>query len=249
MKKLVIILNVLSLLLAVQAPRASAKDNEDQGPPGLRKKGGVPPGLQKKGGVPPGQAKKRGKHIRRREDRETRENGGQEGEAPSRPAPSQPRAVEPATQPAQPAPTPTPTQPNVTTPTVAPEKKVGRDRQRRRDKLDENLDALNGFAQTPEVRSRVLQRISRQRRIPVATLEAQLRAHPDLGPGDLYVAEIIAKGAKKPLDSVIAEHEAGKEWGRLANENKIDLPRLVEKTGALRSDASQTARKTTRTRK
>jgi hypothetical protein len=248
MKRLVIILNVLSLLLAVQAPTASAKDNEDQGPPGLRKKGGVPPGLQKKGGVPPGQAKKQGKHVRREENRDTQENRGKD-EAPSNPAPSQPASVEPAAQPAQPVPTPTPTQPNVTTPTVQPEKKVGRDRQRRRDKLDENLEALNGFAQTPEIRSRVLQRISNQRRISVARLEAQLRAHPDLGPGDIYVADIIAKGAKKPVDAVLAEHQAGKDWGRLANENKIDLPRLVEKTGALRSDAAQTARKTTRTRR
>jgi len=269
MNKIVSAFTVIGLALAVSISPASAKDKDKGGPPGLQKKGGVPPGLQKKGGVPPGQAKKQGRPAVEEEDSDApvKVKARERSQPTSRPsdAGNVPESREPSTKPVEsPAPasapetsapkkvttpeakTPEPVVSNPTTKTSQPASNVRKETQQRRDRLDQNLAAINAQAADPNARKTVLKKISSRNDISVAKLEAQLKAHPNLGPADLYAAHEIARESKKPVERIIAQHEGGKSWGELANEHRAGLQDLVEHSGELKTGLERAGKKSAR---
>ncbi|MGE5214093.1 MAG: hypothetical protein ACM3NN_10425 [Nitrospirota bacterium] len=69
-------------------------------------------------------------------------------------------------------------------------------------------------------------RISAATGVPVATLQAE-RASTGLGWGSLEKAHLLANASGQSFDSVVALHQSGQGWGRIARNNGLNLGTLV----------------------
>src|SRR6266481_9366325 len=69
-------------------------------------------------------------------------------------------------------------------------------------------------------------RISAATGVPVATLQAE-RASTGLGWGSLENAHLLANVSGQSFDSIVAQHQAGQGWGKIAHDNGLNLGRLV----------------------
>jgi hypothetical protein len=82
-------------------------------------------------------------------------------------------------------------------------------------------------------RGAVLTRISDETGVPVDTLQAE-RASTGLGYGELENAHLLANASGQSFDDIVAMHQAGEGWGKIAHDNGLNLGRLV--SNAHRSD-------------
>ena len=87
-------------------------------------------------------------------------------------------------------------------------------------------------------------RISAATGIPVATLQAE-RASTGLGWGSLEKAHLLANASGQSFDNVVALHQSGQGWGKIARNNGLKLGTLV--SNAHRSSNATTHANNTRT--
>ncbi len=238
-----------------------SKDQEKgQVPPGLQKKGGMPPGQAKKKGKKEG--KKGGKQqdeesptkpdspTKGTQDQPTRPPGGvskspepaKPADKPSQPASSQTKAPAPS-KPVPSATTPpatgtAPAKPGATAPAKAgsPTSKAGPDKKIDFDRGVTDLNKTASSASTSQQKSLTV-RAARSLGLSDAAWGAQAKAHPALGLGDLYVANAISKTSKTPAEALIAQNKAGKSWGTIAEENKADLTKILDRVSQLNKTA------------
>ena len=71
-----------------------------------------------------------------------------------------------------------------------------------------------------------LDRISATTGVPVATLQAE-RASTGLGWGSLENAHLLANASGQSFDNIVAAHQSGQGWGKIARNNGLNLGRLV----------------------
>jgi hypothetical protein len=69
-------------------------------------------------------------------------------------------------------------------------------------------------------------RISAATGVPVATLQAE-RASTGLGWGSLEKAHLLANATGQSFDNIVALHKGGQGWGKIAQNNGLNLGRLV----------------------
>ena len=81
-----------------------------------------------------------------------------------------------------------------------------------------------------------LDRMSAETGVPVATLQAE-RASTGLGWGSLENAHLLANASGQSFDSIVALHQSGEGWGKIAHDNGLNL-------GGLVSDAHRSSRAT-----
>src|SRR5437016_2753747 len=91
-----------------------------------------------------------------------------------------------------------------------------------------------------------LDRISTATGVPVDTLQAE-RASTGLGWGSLENAHLLANATGQSFDSIVALHQSGQGWGKIAHDNGLNLGRLVSNANRSSQAASharnmQTAR-------
>ncbi len=89
-----------------------------------------------------------------------------------------------------------------------------------------------------------LDRISAATGVPVATLQAE-RASTGLGWGGIEKAHLLANATGQSFDDVVALHQSGQGWGKIAHDNGLNLGRLV--SNANRSNQAASHAKNTRT--
>ena len=87
-------------------------------------------------------------------------------------------------------------------------------------------------------------RISAATGVPVATLQSE-RASTGLGWGSLEKAHLLANASGQSFDNVVALHQSGQGWGRIAHDNGLNLGKLV--SNANRSSHATMNAKNTRT--
>jgi len=75
-------------------------------------------------------------------------------------------------------------------------------------------------------------RISAATGVPTATLQAE-RASTGLGWGSLENAHLLANATGQSFNDIVAQHQAGQGWGKIAHDNGLNLGKLV--SGANRS--------------
>lgn len=103
-------------------------------------------------------------------------------------------------------------------------------------------------AVTPAGQEQVLNAISSETNVPVATLIDQ-RDRTGLGYGGLFIANSLASATGKTFDEIAAEKANGHGWGRIAKENNVKLGPIVsqarhaEKTIRKNNRQVKTARK------
>src|SRR5436305_8385178 len=71
-----------------------------------------------------------------------------------------------------------------------------------------------------------LDRISTATGVPVDTLQAE-RASTGLGWGGIEKAHLLANATGKSFDNIVALHQSGQGWGKIAHDNGQNLGRLV----------------------
>lgn len=71
-----------------------------------------------------------------------------------------------------------------------------------------------------------LDRISTETGVPVATLQTE-RASSGLGWGSLENAHLLANASGQSFDSIVALHQSGEGWGKIAHDNGLNLGKLV----------------------
>jgi len=72
----------------------------------------------------------------------------------------------------------------------------------------------------------VLTRISEETGVSVDTLQAE-RASTGLGYGELETAHVLANESGQSFDDIVAMHQAGEGWGKIAHDNGLNLGRIV----------------------
>jgi hypothetical protein len=72
-------------------------------------------------------------------------------------------------------------------------------------------------------------RISAATGVPVATLQAE-RASTGLGWGGLEKAHLLANASGQSFDNIVALHQSGQGWGKIARNNGLNLGKLVSNT-------------------
>src|SRR5256886_11480145 len=85
--------------------------------------------------------------------------------------------------------------------------------------------------------------ISAQTGIPVATLQAQ-RASTGLGWGELENAHLLANASGQNFNDLVALHQGGEGWGKIAHDNGLNLGRIVSdahRSSQAASNAQNTA--------
>jgi hypothetical protein len=98
-------------------------------------------------------------------------------------------------------------------------------------------------------RGAVLTRISDETGVPVDTLQSE-RASTGLGWGELGNAHLLANalaanGSSLTFNDIVAMHQAGEGWGKIAHDNGLNLGRIVSdahrsRQAALRAQNTQT---------
>ena len=71
-----------------------------------------------------------------------------------------------------------------------------------------------------------LDRISAATGVPVATLQTE-RSSTGLGWGSLEKAHLLANASGQSFDDIVALHQGGQGWGKIANDNGLKLGTLV----------------------
>jgi hypothetical protein len=71
-----------------------------------------------------------------------------------------------------------------------------------------------------------VERISAATGVPVATLQAE-RASTGLGWGSLEKAHLLANASGQSFDNIVAAHQSGQGWGKIAHNNGLNLGTLV----------------------
>jgi hypothetical protein len=89
-----------------------------------------------------------------------------------------------------------------------------------------------------------LDRISTATGVPVETLQAE-RASTGLGWGGLEKAHLLANATGQSFDNIVALHQSGQGWGKIAHDNGLNLGRLV--SNANRSTQAGSHAKNTQT--
>jgi hypothetical protein len=246
MKRLTLFLAVS--LVGVGLLNTPLRADDENVPPG-HKKNGVPPGLQKKGGLLPGQAKKQAKYG---QPEVTSAVSNAPAATPASPVPTTVNTQPPPSVPAPVTPVPSttvkvPEPPKPTAPeapktsvpeTAKPSQPVSKVAMERRAKLDKHVADLDAMGKNEAVRDQMLVRMNRRLDVPLGTMEAELKAHPNLGVGGLVAGHYISRRSKQPVDKILAAHDSGKSWGEIAGEHKVDLPELNERM----ADAKESAR-------
>src|SRR5436309_6960256 len=75
-------------------------------------------------------------------------------------------------------------------------------------------------------RGAVLTRISDETGVSVSDLQAE-RASTGLGWGELETAHLLANESGQSFDDLVAMHQAGEGWGKIAHDNGLNLGRIV----------------------
>jgi len=71
-----------------------------------------------------------------------------------------------------------------------------------------------------------INRISAETGVPVATLQAE-RASTGLGWGGLEKAHLLANATGQSFDDIVAMHKNGQGWGKIAQNNGLNLGKVV----------------------
>ena len=85
-------------------------------------------------------------------------------------------------------------------------------------------------------------RISAATGVPVATLQAE-RASTGLGWGSLEKAHLLSNASGQSFDDIVALHQGGQGWGKIAHDNGLNLGKLVSNAHRS-SNATMNARNT-----
>jgi hypothetical protein len=90
--------------------------------------------------------------------------------------------------------------------------------------LEKVIAMLNSDAQKEGGEKSVLEKISRETHVPVATLEVQ-RKRTHLSCGEIFAANSIASGAGTSFDQIAGLRTQGKSWRQIVRDSRVSMVR------------------------
>lgn len=94
--------------------------------------------------------------------------------------------------------------------------------------LERSANDFDTWAARTNGREQVLEAISRDTGVPVATLDAQ-RARTRLGYGGLFIANSLASATGQSFDEIAALKASGHGWGWIAKQNNVKLGPIISR--------------------
>src|SRR5436190_12516878 len=92
--------------------------------------------------------------------------------------------------------------------------------------LERTASDFDRLGATPDGQERVLDAISRETEVPVATL-AEQRDRTRVGYGGLFIANSLASATGKTFDEIADLKASGHGWGWIAKQNNVKLGPIV----------------------
>lgn len=92
---------------------------------------------------------------------------------------------------------------------------------------------LNSIGGKPATVDMALQRISTETGVPIESVRAQHKRHPDIGVAGLMLANVLANDTKKAPEYFLTQRANGKKWLAMARANKVPVERLNERLDRL----------------
>lgn len=93
--------------------------------------------------------------------------------------------------------------------------------------LHQAAASIDGQAITNEGQTRVLNSISTESGVPVATLQTE-KSSTSYGYGELLIANLLASASGKSFDDIVAMRKT-EGWGKIANDLGLNLGKIVSK--------------------
>jgi hypothetical protein len=95
--------------------------------------------------------------------------------------------------------------------------------------IEDRIREVNRLDNKGAEKNAGLRAVSDELAIPVPTLQAQLKSHPNLGIGGLVAANTIAQATKKDADTLIKAHGEGRGWAVVARNNGVSVDTIESK--------------------
>lgn len=94
--------------------------------------------------------------------------------------------------------------------------------------LERSANDFDTWAARANGREQVLEKISRDTGVPIATLEAQ-RERTRLGYGGLFIANSLASATGQTFEDIAALKASGHGWGWIAKQNNVKLGPIISR--------------------
>jgi hypothetical protein len=95
--------------------------------------------------------------------------------------------------------------------------------------IDRRIQAINRLDNRPDAKTAGLAAISKATAVPLPTIEAEVKDHPNLGLAGIFLAHELSTHTHKPVDQFIRQRASGKTWTELARANGEDLAAIDAK--------------------
>jgi hypothetical protein len=102
-------------------------------------------------------------------------------------------------------------------------------RQGRAADLDARVQQINRLDNNAKAKQAGMAAVSKETAVPLPTIEAEAKDHPNVGLAGLFVAHELSVKTKKPVDQLIKQRQGGKTWSELARENSQNLRDINQK--------------------
>ncbi|HWN95235.1 MAG TPA: hypothetical protein VNT99_09390 [Methylomirabilota bacterium] len=97
------------------------------------------------------------------------------------------------------------------------------------DDVDRRIQTINRLDNNQSALMAGMAAVSKETAVPLPTIEAEHKDHPQMGLAGLFVAHQLAVKSHKPVDQLIKQRRAGRTWTELARANNQDLVELEQK--------------------
>ena len=95
--------------------------------------------------------------------------------------------------------------------------------------LDRHIQAVNRLDKNQAALRAGMAAVSKETAVPLNTIEAEHKDHPQMGLAGLFVAHQLSVTTHKPADQFIKQRQSGQSWAQIARANNQDLADLDQK--------------------
>jgi hypothetical protein len=109
------------------------------------------------------------------------------------------------------------------------QRRIQTDRRDTRIDIDKRIQAINRLDNRPAAKMAGLAAISKETAVPLPTIEAEVKDHPNLGLAGIFLAHELSTHTHKPVDQFIRQRASGKMWTEIASASGEDLAAIDAK--------------------
>lgn len=105
------------------------------------------------------------------------------------------------------------------------------------DRFQRNIQQVNALGEKQAVKRAGLSAFAKEASVPLQEVEQVSDRHQNIGMGDLFVAQQLARKSNKSVDELWRMHTDGKRtWADIARENNVDVRELHQKLTRIQNE-------------